>query len=186
MSGVDVAHVIRRFVREDRPAMATFAAALPEHDLLFLGRDLRHARVVEAWLDAIDEGWIDGLVAERAGGICGAAALVRDPLGWSAHVGELRLLVAPELRGRGLGRDLVQATLSIAAERGLEKVSASLTPDQTGSVALLESVGFRAEALLRRQVRGRDGVDHDLAVLSLDFGRAAARQHAYGLDEEPA
>ena len=181
-----MSYTIRRFDTADRDAMTAFVATLPEHDLLFLGRDLTHPRVIEAWLDAIGEGWIDSLVAvdADAGTVVGTAALVRDPLGWSAHVGEVRLLVGPDRRGAGLGRDLLEGVFAIAQERGIAKLSARMTPDQTGSVALFESLGFRAEALLRNQVRGRDGTDHDLAILSLDPTRAAARHRAFGVEQE--
>ena len=175
-------HAIRRFDAADREAMATFVAALPEHDLLFLGRDLRHPRVIAAWLDAIGEGWIDSFVADEDGMVVGTAALVRDPLGWSAHVGEVRLLVHPDRRGAGLGRDLVEAVFAAAAGHGLSKLTARMTPDQAGSVALFESLGFRAEALLRDHVRGRDGVAHDLAILAHDPARAAALHGGYGVE----
>ena len=176
-------HRIRRFASEDRAAMLAFAATLPEHDLMFLGRDLRHPRVVEAWLGAIAEGWIDSLVAEDGDGtILGTAALVRDPLGWSGHVGEVRLLVAQQRRGAGLGRDLLEALFAVAAQHGLTKLSARMTPDQAGSVALFESLGFRGEALLKGEVRDQAGRLHDLVVLSLDIGRAQAHAAALGLE----
>lgn len=178
-----MSHTVRRFDPADRDAMGAFARALPEHDLLFLGRDLRHPRVVEAWLGAIAEGWIDSLVAADAdtGAVLGTAALVRDPLGWSSHVGEVRLLVAADRRGAGLGRDLLEAVLAIAGERGLEKLTASMTPDQTGAVALFEGLGFRGEALLRDHVRTPSGELHDLAVLSFDAARVRARHDAFGM-----
>ncbi|MCW6529601.1 GNAT family N-acetyltransferase [Sphingomonas lycopersici] len=174
---------IRRFRSPDRDAMIAFAQDLPEHDLLFLGRDLKHPRVVEAWLTAIDDGWIDSLLAEKDGEIVGSVALVRDPLGWSAHVGEVRLLVSSERRGAGLGRDLLQAIMAVAVERRLAKLTAAMTPDQRNSVALFESLGFRGEALLKNQVRDRSGQPHDLAILSLDLARHEASQRAYGFDE---
>lgn len=177
---------IRRFEPADRDRVAAFVETLPEHDLLFLGRDLNHPRVIEAWLQAIGEGWIDSLIAEDgdAGGrpVVGTAALVRDPLGWSAHVGEVRLLVSPDRRGAGVGRDLLEAVFAIAHAHGLAKLSARMTPDQAGSVALFESLGFRAEALLKDQVRGRDGTCHDLAILSRDPKRVAAQHRAFGLE----
>ena len=180
-------HRIRRFEADDRDAMLAFAGTLPEHDLMFLGRDLRHPRVVEAWLGAIAEGWIDSLIAEDTsdkgeGGLLGTAALVRDPLGWSGHVGEVRLLVDPKRRGAGLGRDLLEGLFAIAAEHGLAKLSARMTPDQVGSVALFESLGFRGEALLKDEVRDASGKAHDLVILSLDIGRANAHGRALGLD----
>lgn len=174
-------HLIRRFAATDLDAMLAFAGALLEHDLLFLGRDLRHRRVVEAWLAAIEEGWIDSLVAEDDGRIVATAALVRDPLGWSAHVGEVRLLVAADRRGAGLGRDLLQAIFAVAARHRLAKLTAAMTPDQIGAVTLFESLGFRAEALLRDQVRDRAGRMHDLALLSHDIARVAASHDALGV-----
>lgn len=183
MSDSGRGHRIRRFEPDDRDAMLAFAATLPEHDLMFLGRDLRHPRVVEAWLDAIGEGWIDSLVAEAPDdALLGTAALVRDPLGWSAHVGEVRLLVDPKRRGAGLGRDLLEGLFAIAGEHGLAKLSARMTTDQAGSVALFESLGFRGEAMLRNEVRDAQGKPHDVVILSLDIGRANAHGAALGLD----
>ena len=178
-----MSHRIRRFEPHDAERMLSFAAALPEHDLLFLGRDLRHPRVIQAWIAAIGEGWIDSLVAddEGTGEVVGSAAIVRDPLGWSPHVGEVRLLVSPDRRGEGLGRDLLEAVFAVARDRGLAKLTAAMTPDQVGAVALFESLGFRGEALLKDQVQGRDGARHDLCILSYDAARSAARQEAYGL-----
>ena len=173
-----MSHHIRRFVPGDRDAMLAFANTLPEHDLLFLGRDLRHPRVIEAWQAAIEDGWIDSLIAEDEGRFVGTAALVRDPLGWSAHVGEIRLLVAPGKRGGGIGRDLLEAIYSVAVERDVEKLIAQMTPDQIGSVMLFESLGFRAEALLKDHVRDADGKPHDLAILAHDVARVTAPQRA--------
>ncbi len=178
-----MSHHIRRFDAKDADAMLAFAEALPEHDLLFLGRDLKHPRVIAAWVEAIAEGWIDSLIAEENGKFVGTAALVRDPLGWSAHVGEVRLLVSPSKRGAGLGRDLLEGIYSIAMERGLAKLTAQMTPDQIGSVMLFESLGFRAEALLKDQVRDRAGNAFDLAILSHDVARVAAHHRAFGVED---
>ena len=177
-----MSHAIRRFRPDDRADVIAFASALPEHDLLFLSRDVREPRVVAAWLSAIEADEIDSLVAEDDGAIVATAALVRDPLSWSAHVGEVRLLVAPGRRGSGLGSDLLQGIFMIARERGLAKLIARMTVDQAGSIALFEGVGFRAEAMLKDQVRGADGQSHDLAILSYDAARVAARHAASGID----
>jgi len=177
-----MSHAIRRFRPDDSEKMIAFARGLPEHDLLFLSRDVREPRVVTAWLKAIEEGEIDSLVAEEDGEVVGTAALVRDPLSWSAHVGEVRLLVSSSRRGAGLGSDLLQGIFMIARERGLNKLVARMTVDQTGSIALFEGVGFRAEAMLKNQVRGADGRDHDLAILAYDSARVAALHAATGIE----
>lgn len=178
-----MSHSIRRFEASDQAAMLAFTATLPEHDLLFLSRDVQHPRVIEAWAAAVGEGTIDSLVAEDDGKIVGTAALVRDPYSWSAHVGEVRLLVSPDRRGAGLGRDLLEAIFAIAHAHGATKLVAQMTPDQTGSVSLFESLGFRGEAMLRDHVRDRSGQFHDLVILSLRLGAIAASHEAFGWTE---
>ncbi|AHE56123.1 GNAT family N-acetyltransferase [Sphingomonas sanxanigenens] len=177
----DIDYQLRALGRNDLEAMQRFAAELPEHDLLFLGRDLRHPKVIEAWLRAISEGEIVSLLAEDQGRIAGTSAIIRDPLGWSAHVGEIRLLVAVDYRGKGVGRILLQETFRIALEMGLTKLTAQMTADQTAAIALFESLGFRGEAMLRNQVRDREGQLHDIAVLSHDVARVARQLRAMGV-----
>jgi RimJ/RimL family protein N-acetyltransferase len=165
---------IRRFRPEDQEAMMRFARALPEHDLLFVGRDLKHRKVVEAWLARIEDGHIDSLIAVTADGtIVATTAMIRDPLGWSPHVGEVRLLVAIEMRSHGLGRTMLRETFRIASHRDLRKLTARMTPDQVGAIALFQRLGFRAEALLKDHVMRRDGKVHDLAIFSQDVSRIA-------------
>lgn len=172
---------IRPLTRADLPAVARFAAALPPHDLLFLSRDLQHARVIDAWMASVDAGDIESLVAITDDGtVMATTATVRDPLSWSAHVAELRLLVAPEARGQGLGRVLLEACIQLAVDGGATKLVARMTPDQTGAITMFEETGFRGEALLRDHVRGRDGEYHDLAILSFFPERAAGQALAFG------
>ena len=171
---------IRAFQPGDRAALERFARSLPTHDLLFLSRDLRQPKVIEAWLTATADGEIASLVAWDGPDIVATTANIRDPLGWSPHVCEIRLLVLPVLRGKGLGRVLLERCVEAAIAGGATKLVARMTPDQVGAITLFEETGFRAEALLRDQVRGEDGAMHDLAVLSLDPVKAASRQAAFG------
>lgn len=170
----DLPLVIRRFKPDDLDAMLRFARALPEHDLLFLSRDLKHRRVIEAWQQAVEDGFIDSFLAEDGDAIVGTSALVRDPLGWSTHVGEIRLLVSPELRGQGVGRRLLEETIRVADQRELTKLVARMTPDQQHAIRLFEEHGFREEARLRGHVMDRQGRLHDLTILSAEAVPGAA------------
>jgi len=174
---------LRLMQRGDEAAALAFANTLPPHDLLFLQRDIRNPKVVGAWLDQIERGAITSLVAESNGKIQGCAAIVRDDLSWSPHVGELRVVVGESVRGSGLGRQLVQAAFAHAVSLGLEKLVARMTPDQRGAIAVFEEMGFRAEALLRDYVRDADGVTHDIVILSLEVSRSRAQREAYGYDQ---
>lgn len=167
----------------DGPAVLAFARRLPAHDLLFLRRDISHPKVIGAWIRDLDSGQLITLLAWRDEIVVGCATIVRDPLSWSAHVAELRIVISEEMRGRGLGSLLAQEAFAYALTEGAEKLFAQMTADQQGAIALFEGLGFAPEAILRDHVRGRDGVKHDLVVLSHDVARVSARHEAYGLNE---
>ena len=166
--------------RANMPALARFAAIMPPHDLLFLARDIREHRVLEAWIAAVETGEVDSLVALTGGEIVATTASVCDRLSWSRHVTEIRLLVAPAFRNKGLGRRLLERSVARACEAGATKLTARMTPDQTGAITLFEECGFRAEALLRNHVCDADGKCHDLALLALDPAREQGRRAAFG------
>ena len=160
-------------------ALATFVGKVPVHDLLFLDRDIRQPRVLAAWRKAIEGGAVHSLVAVADNEIVATTAVIRDPLSWSAHVADVRLLVLPESRGKGVGRALLEASIEHAISGGAIKLTARMTPDQRGAITLFEESGFRGEALLRDQVRDTNGDLHDIAVLALDVARENARAEAF-------
>lgn len=173
---------IARMSSADRAALTEFIARLPAHDLLFLSRDITHPKVIDAWMRALDRGEINSLIVRHGSEVLGCTAIIVDPLGWSAHVGELRIMVSAACRGLGLGRILVQECFAQAVELGLKKLVAQMTTSQRAGVTVFEELGFRAEALLARHVADREGGLHDLVLLSHDVETAAARRELYGLD----
>ncbi|MGZ8259007.1 MAG: N-acetyltransferase family protein, partial [Caldimonas sp.] len=146
----------------------------------FLPRDISEPKVVAAWVEAAGAGDLFTLLATRDGEVHGCATIASDPLSWSHHVGELRVIVDAALRGQGLGQKLTQEAFAVARERGLEKLTAQMTVDQRGAIAVFEGFGFKPEALLREHVKGRDGRAHDIVILSQDVARFHAQMAAYG------
>ena len=165
----------------DEAAVLAFAKSLPTHDLLFLPRDISQPKVLAAWIKELERGDMTSLLAIRDRVALGCAALVRDPLSWSPHVAEIRVVVAPGARGQGVGRALTQEIFALALSDGVEKMIAQMTVDQSGAIAIFESLGFRAEGLLRDQVRDREGRNHDIVMLGHDVAKVAAQMHAYGV-----
>ena len=168
-------------VPQDDAKVIAFASTLPENDLLFMRRDIRQPKVVAAWTDLIAQGRLASLLAWSGSEVVGCAALIIDPLSWSPHVGELRIVVSPKMRGIGLGRLLIQEAFIIALSKGLEKLVAQMTVDQQGAIAVFEQLGFRGEALMRDHVKGADGRKHDIVLLSHDVARVQSQMEAYGL-----
>jgi N-acetylglutamate synthase-like GNAT family acetyltransferase len=165
----------------DEAAVLAFAQKLPVHDLLFLPRDISEPKVLTAWIKEIERGAITSLLALKAGTVVGCGTLVRDPLSWSPHVGEIRSVVASDVRGLGVGRALSQETFALALGAGLEKLVVQMTVDQTGAIAIFEGLGFKAEALLRDHVKDKAGKSHDIVVLGHNVAQVRAQLEAYGL-----
>jgi RimJ/RimL family protein N-acetyltransferase len=172
----------RLMSRADEAAVLAFARKLPAHDLLFLPRNISQPKVLTAWINEIERGAITSLLAIRDGKVVGCGTLVRDPHSWSPHVGELRMVVSTDVRGQGVGRALSQETFALAlGAAGLEKLVVQMTVDQQAAIALFEGLGFKAEALLRDQVRDAEGKTHDIVVLGHNIAQFGAQLEAYGV-----
>jgi ribosomal protein S18 acetylase RimI-like enzyme len=162
-------------------ALLRFFQALPEGDRTFIKEAVTDADVVRTWTSGEARGrrWIvlDG------DDVAGYVAVI--PLtGWSDHVGEVRLVVAPGRRGSGLGRELARHALVAAVEAGLTKLVVEVVADQTAAVGLFSALGFAGEAVLADHIRDRDGGLHDLMVLAHHVGDTWAGMATVGVADE--
>jgi RimJ/RimL family protein N-acetyltransferase len=174
---------ISRMTSADRSALDRLIDSLPDHDLLFVPRDISHPKVIDAWMRALDNGEVTSLIARNGETVVGCTVIVIDHLSWSRHVGELRVLVTPSSRGTGLGRALIQECFAQALELGIKKLVTQMTIDQHAAIAVFEDLSFKAEALFRHHVADRMGELHDLVVLSHDVDAVAKRHELYGLSD---
>jgi L-amino acid N-acyltransferase YncA len=160
--------VLRELEAGDRDRILGFARALPEHDLLFLRRDITQPAEVDGWIADVASGNYSSVVAVVGDKLVGYATVARDGMTWTRHVGELRLLVSADMRGVGLGSLLTEQAFAMAKARGLRKLVAQMTVDQEGAVKGFERLGFEKEAVLKRHVMDRAGGLHDLQIMALD------------------
>jgi L-amino acid N-acyltransferase YncA len=151
---------------DDWTALHTFFLTIPESDLLFLRRDVTDPLVIESWARDVADGMTLTLLAERDGRVVGEASVHRSRVPWTAHVGEVRVVVDAEHRTLGLGTALVQAIFLEALGMELEKLVAEMTPDQKGAINVFQKLGFRVEGLMQAHVRDRAGHKHDLVVMA--------------------
>jgi RimJ/RimL family protein N-acetyltransferase len=172
---------VRVMTAADASAALAFARDLPSHDLLFLPRDITQSKVIDAWVHENDRGAMTSLLALDGHQVVGCATIASDPLSWSSHVAELRVVVAPQSRGHGIGRALTQEIFGLALRLSKQKLIAQMTADQHGAIAVFEGMGFRPEALLRGHVQGPDGLKKDIVIFALDVDEGHARLMALGM-----
>jgi ribosomal protein S18 acetylase RimI-like enzyme len=170
---------VRRIEPADRPALERFLAAIPDADRTFLKEDVGDPDVVATW---VRPGEARSIAVRDDGEVAGYLAVI--PLhGWSSHVGELRLVVAPDERGQGVGRTLARHAVLEALALDLAKLVVEVIADQEALVAMFRALGFEPEALLADHVRVRSGDLRDLLVLAHSVEQQWASMSTAGIVE---
>ncbi len=163
----------------DEPALTRFFARIPEADRTFLKEDVDDPEVVAAWAGPGPA----RVIALDGGDVVGSVAVV--PLhGWSSHVGEIRLVVDPGHRGRGIGRALARQAVLAAVELGLAKLVVEVIADQSALIGMFRALGFEPEALLADHVRDRAGEIRDLMMLANDVESQFSAMAAAGIMDQ--
>jgi L-amino acid N-acyltransferase YncA len=153
----------------DRERILIFARSLPPDDLLFLRTDITEPAIIDQWITDIERANSITVLADTEGELAGYATLHLEQARWTRRVGEIRVQVAPAFRGQGLGRRLTLEIFHLGQSRGIKKMAAMMTPDQTGARAAFEKLGFQVEALLQDWVVDRAGRPRDLLIMSYDL-----------------
>jgi L-amino acid N-acyltransferase YncA len=170
---------VRRIEPADRPALERFLDAIPDADRTFLKEDVGDPEVVAAW---VRPGEARSIAVRDDGEVAGYVAVI--PLhGWSSHVGEVRLVVAPGERGHGVGRTLARHAVLEALALGLAKLVVEVIADQEALVGMFRELGFEPEALLTDHVRVRSGELRDLLVLAHSVAQQWASMSMAGIVE---
>ena len=169
---------IRELEATDRDAVERFVARVPEGDRTFFKEDVDTPAVLEAWTRP----GTARAVAVDGGEVVGYLAVVPQH-GWSSHVGEVRVIVDPDRRGRGIGRALARRAVIEAAELDLRKMVVEVVADQEATIAMFRSLGFDPEALLKDHVRDQTGGTRDLMVLAHSIDDSFASMAAVGVGD---
>ena len=91
------------------------------------------------------------LVAEVDGVVSGYVSMHQSiPLPSHSHVLEINgLAVDPAVQGRGVGRELVEGAVAVAAKNGAAKVTLRVLGPNVGAKRLYERCGFVVEGVLK-------------------------------------
>lgn len=162
---------------DDGTAVLAFARKLSPHDILYMRRDITVPAGIDMWLRDLESGRIHSILAWQGNTVMGYATINLSDLEWTQHIADLRVSVASEARGCGLGRALAREAFNMALDLGIEKIFARMTPDQTAARTLFQELGFEPEALLRDHVKDRQGQYHDLLMMAF-YTESLAKHHS--------
>jgi RimJ/RimL family protein N-acetyltransferase len=156
---------IRPLERTDEEALLNFFASVPEEERYWLREDVSDRAVIHRWMMDLNYNRVLPLVAERDGSIIADGTLHRRGYGARHHLGEIRLVVSPGYRSRGLGYAILAELTQIAQESGLDRLEAEIVAGaQSAAVEAIEQLGFEQVARLPKHLLGPRGERHDLAL----------------------
>jgi L-amino acid N-acyltransferase YncA len=172
---------VREMRPEDAEPLCRFFADVPADDRTFFKEDIADARAVaDRWI--ADEQSVRRVALGDGGEVVAFAAL-SPGVARTAHVADLRLVVAAAARGQGLGRALARRMLVEAVQQGFRKVTVDIAADNDGAIRMFQELGFQPEALLRDHLCDADGQLHDLAVLAHAVDEHWSGMLTAGIDE---
>lgn len=160
--------VFRLMTEADAEGVLAFVRSLPEEDLYFLINDIRDQAGMNRWISGIRDRSSFTVLAEQDGKLLGYGTLHRGHLRWTGHLGEIRILVAPSQRGKGLGKLLGREVFALAHDMGLRRILARLTSAQTPARRLFHALGFHIEAILAECAIDNEGRTQDMIFMSYD------------------
>jgi RimJ/RimL family protein N-acetyltransferase len=160
---------LRPLVKEDREMLLKFFQDLSEKELSFLRNDVRDPAVIDHWVNHINYHRVFPLVAEADGRIVGDASLHMRKVGWKRHLGNVRVVVAKDYQGRGLGTLLINEIVELAGEYGLEKLVAEIHLQALPAFTAFKKAGFSVKAVFEDLVKDPAGKSSDLVVMVCDI-----------------
>lgn len=156
---------IQPLMREQLPAVRAFFAQIPAGDLTFAKEQPDEPGLLDRWLRDARTLRLLALDAQEKA-VIGYAAVIPG-MGLSRHVGELRLVVAPEQRRCGVGKALArQALIEAISGLGLRKVVVEVVAEQEPAIRMFRGLGFVAEAILVDHLLDHQDQSQDLILLA--------------------
>jgi L-amino acid N-acyltransferase YncA len=163
---------LRPMEQGDQERLLEFFLQIPEDDRYFLKDDVTSTRVIEGWASRLDYDRALPLLAMANGAVVGNAVLVRSRRGARSHIGEIRVVVHPTYRGKGLGSVMMRQLCDIAADAELEKVVMELAGErESEALQAAERLGFIRAAEIPAYFRDAHGRWDSLVVMILPLGK---------------
>lgn len=160
--------ILRPMVKEDRDKLIDFFSRVSDQDRQFLRNNVRDPKVIDTWVNQIDYYKVFPLLAEIDGKIIGDATLHMRRTGWKRHLGNVRVVVAKDFQGRGLGTLLINEIVELAREFGLEKLVSEIYFNSPGAIKVFKNAGFGVKAVFEDLVKDMYGNNADMIVMVCD------------------
>ncbi|WP_342526598.1 GNAT family protein [Chryseomicrobium sp. FSL W7-1435] len=163
--------MIRLAVPEDAEAMLVIQQEVLKEEIYFVSSIEEFRQTVEgqrAWIQAKQDHPSEVLfVAEEVGEVVGWLVFQVDDRMKTRHTGKFGVMIKPEARGKGYGKQLVQELINWAsAHPEIEKISLFTFASNTRAIELYKKLGFVEEGRKLKEYKLADGTYMDDVLMA--------------------
>jgi GNAT superfamily N-acetyltransferase len=157
---------LRPMTRDDQYALYNFFISLAGEDRRFLRNDVTDRKLIEKWARNLNYDLVLPILGEYDSRIVANATLHYQTFGWGRHVAEVRVTIAPEFQGRGLGTLLIEEISGLATQHRVKKLLARIVTIREGVIRAFERAGFSQLTVLPNYVKDLQSQEYaDIALL---------------------
>lgn len=164
---------VRPMVRDDAPALLAFFQRVADDERYFLKDDVVSEGVINGWAEHLDYDRALPLLAFDGDRVCADGVLIRHRGDARSHYAEVRVVVDPQDRDRGLGTALMRELIDIAWDAEIESIQFELVKGiQDDALKAAQIFGGSEAGMLKDAVRDHHDKSHDIVFMRIPLGRS--------------
>jgi GNAT superfamily N-acetyltransferase len=164
---------VRPMQPTDTAALLEFFRGIPDEERYFLKDDVASDAVIESWARHLDYDRALPLLAFDGDRVCADGVLIRHRGNARSHYAEVRIVVDPAYRERGLGTAVLKELIDIAWDAEIESVQGEfVTGMQEDALRAVKALGGIESGHITDAYRDQAGHPHDLVFLRVPLGRS--------------
>jgi L-amino acid N-acyltransferase YncA len=160
---------IRSMTMKDLEPMMDFYNSLPQSDRRYFRVDVTNREIMTQRIKMMRSANFDRIIALMDDKIVATGILEFSEEEWRKHHCELRTIVDPSMRHKGLGMLMLRELYHLAAEKKAEKVVVKIMRPQKAARAICHKLGLREEMVLPDYVKDTTGRKQDMIIMTGDM-----------------
>ena len=156
--------ILRPMVADDVEGLIQMYAQASPEDLRTLRDNVTDPDVIRYWAQNLDYSRVLPILAVINNQIVGNTTLHRKG-GPYRHVGEVRIYLAKDYRGRGLCTEMIKTLIDLARKEGLHQLRAEVFASSPKVVRAFEGLGFQRRCVLEDYFMLSDSQTEDIVLM---------------------
>jgi RimJ/RimL family protein N-acetyltransferase len=162
---------LRPLEAADADQLITFFQRIPENERWYLRHDVSNPATIRKWALTVNYERVVPILALKNNEIIGDATLHRRQYGSSKHLGEVRVVIDPAMRGQRLGTWMVLDLIQLATGLGLEKLVAEIASSEGVALKAFRHLDFVREGVIPELHKDPAGNPCDLVIMVKNLAR---------------